>query len=27
VVKGSDPNATHDIVVILGDDYTGPPQD
>lgn len=25
VVKGSDPNAT-DIVVILGNDYTGPPQ-
>jgi LCP family protein required for cell wall assembly len=27
VVKGSDPNATHDIVVILGNDYAGPPQE
>ena len=26
VVRGIDPNAPHDIVVILGSDYTGPPQ-
>ena len=27
VIRGSDPNASHDIVVVLGSDYTGPPQD
>ena len=27
VIRGSDPNATHDVVVVLGADYTGPPQD
>ena len=27
VVRGADSNAAHDIVVILGNDYAGPPQD
>jgi len=27
VVRGADPNPAHDIVVILGNDYAGPPQD
>ena len=25
IVKGADPNAAQDIVVILGNDYAGPP--
>jgi len=27
VVKGTDSGAAHDITVILGNDYAGPPQD